>query len=408
MKRKLALLFTTALAVGVAQAESLYYVGSEAQDSMPLKWQVGMDLSYDDNVNPGYTEDGSMAISPYVGVSFVNATPQTTWDVYARLGCIYYFDAPDTVGSEDIYSESRVGANLAHRFNERLRLSSRNFISYELEPDYAQGIATSRSIGEYLYCQTDNALGYRWTERVASYTGFSLTELDYSDSDSSDRFTVVLYNQMRYQLNPEQTVLTFDYRYSETAADGLASDYTDQYLLLGVEHRFSTNTIMIARAGAQLHEADLGGDNTSPYAELTLRSQVNEQLMLRAFGRYGLEVYDTVQYYNTGFYDFEQRAVLRIGVSGEYALSPMFTISSGIDYINSVNDEGRWVGGSTTAARSADGLNQDLFNIYIGLSAKIQENLYATLNYNYTDSTSDFPDQEYNRNRISIGMRYEF
>jgi hypothetical protein len=406
MKRKLAFIFSAVLATGIANAESLYYIGSEAQESLPLKWVVGMDLGYDDNVNPGYGEDDSASVSPYVGVSFVNMTPQTTWDVYGRLGCIYYFDAPDTAGSEDVYSESRVGVNLTHRFDERLRLSSRNFISYELEPDYSQGFATARNIGEYLYWQTDNALGYRWTERVASYTGFSLTGLDYSDSDSSDRFTWNLYNQMRFQLNPQQTVLTFDYRYAQTDSGGLATDFTDQYILLGLEHRFSANTIMIARGGLQIHEADEGGDSHSPYGEVTVRSQVNEQFMVRAFARYGLEVYDTIQTYQSTWYDFDQRAVFRIGLSGEYALSPMFTIVGGVDYINAVNDDGRRVAGA--GAATADGLEQDLINLYVGLSAKLRDNLYATMNYNYTDSTSDFANQEYERNRVNVGLRYEF
>lgn len=407
MKRKLALILSTALAAGIAHSESLYYVGSEAQESMPLKWVVGLDLGYDDNVNPGYGEkDGSGSLSPYLGGSFVNMTPQTTWDVYGRVGCVYYFNAPSSMGNDDVYSQTRAGVNLTHRFNERLRLSSRNFIAYELEPDYSQGFATSRNIGEYLYWQTDNALGYRWTERVASYTGFTLTGLDYSDSDSSDRFTWSLYNQMRYQLNPAQTVLTLDYRYGQTNSGGLASDYTDQYILLGVEHRFSANTIMIARGGVQLHNVDLGGDTTDPYGEVTVRSQVNEQLMLRAFARYGLEVYDTVQAYKTGLYDFDQRAVLRIGLSGDYALSPMFTISGGVDYIHAVNDDGRLVAGGP--AKTASGLNQDLINLYVGLSVKFNDNLFGTLSYNYTDSTSDFATEDYQRNRVSLGVRYEF
>ena len=407
MKRKLALILSTALAAGIAHSESLYYVGSEAQESMPLKWVVGLDLGYDDNVNPGYGEkDGSGSLSPYLGGSFVNMTPQTTWDVYGRVGCVYYFNAPSSMGNDDVYSQTRAGVNLTHRFNERLRLSSRNFIAYELEPDYSQGFATSRNIGEYLYWQTDNALGYRWTERVASYTGFTLTGLDYSDSDSSDRFTWSLYNQMRYQLNPAQTVLTLDYRYGQTNSGGLASDYTDQYILLGDEHRFSANTIMIARGGVQLHNVDLGGDTTDPYGEVTVRSQVNEQLMLRAFARYGLEVYDTVQAYKTGLYDFDQRAVLRIGLSGDYALSPMFTISGGVDYIHAVNDDGRLVAGGP--AKTASGLNQDLINLYVGLSVKFNDNLFGTLSYNYTDSTSDFATEDYQRNRVSLGVRYEF
>mgnify|MGYP006197706853 CR=1 FL=1 len=43
------------------------------------------------------------------------------------------------------------------------------------------GFATTRQLGEYFYWQTDNALGFRWTERLGSYTGFQLTGLDYDD-----------------------------------------------------------------------------------------------------------------------------------------------------------------------------------------------------------------------------------
>ncbi|MCF7674293.1 MAG: hypothetical protein K9N23_05430 [Akkermansiaceae bacterium] len=404
MKNKLATLFLSAAAIGFAAAnQGLYYIGSEAQESMPLKWVIGLDSTYDSNVAPGMSpEDSAWSITPYVGASFVSMTPQTTWDVYARVGLIYYFDEPSNM--DDTFTQARVGVNLTHRFNERLRLSSRNFLSYELEPDYSQGVATTRALGEYLYWQTDNSLGYRWSERLASYTGFSFTQLDYQDSSNQDRNTWCLYHQFRYQLNPQQSVLTFSYRYANTDAGGVASDSTTQYLLVGLEHRFSPNTIMIANAGAQLHDVDNGSNTTSPYAELTLRSQVNEALMVRAFARYGLEAYDTVQWVGAGLYDFDQREVLRIGLSGEYALSPMFSVYSGIDLILANMDDGRQIGGPLTAG----GLSQDLFNIYVGVSMKINDQFYTTLTYNYTDSSSDFINQDYDRSRVSLGVRYEF
>lgn len=408
MKNKIATLFATAAAVGFAAAnQGLYYIGSEAQESMPLKWVVGVDVTYDDNVTPGtLVENDSFGITPYVGMSFVNMTPQTTWDVYARLGLLYYFDEPTAIGADDTYTQARAGVNVTHRFNDRLRFSSRNFLSYELEPDYAQGFATTRQVGEYLYWQTDNALGYRWTERLATYTGFTLTDLDYQDTDIQDRFTWSLYHQFRYQLNPQQTVLTLDYRYADTSAGSVASDSTDHYILLGVEHRFSPNTIMIARGGAQIHDVDAGDTSTSPYLEVTVRSQINEQLMVRAFARYGYEVYDTVQSIGLNLYDFDQRTALRIGVSGEYALSPMFTIFSGIDFITADLEEGRRVVGA--GPLTASGFSQDLFNIYLGLSVKFNDNLYGTFTYNYTDSSSDMAGQDYDRNRVSLGVRYEF
>lgn len=411
MKRSVLSFLAVASSLGAAHA-NLYYIPDEAQESLPLKWMAGVDFIWDDNVNPTAIgpgrDDEAFSANPFVGLSFVSITPQTTWDVYARLGAIYYFDEPEAIGSEDLYGQARAGVNVTHRVSERLRFSSRNFVSYELEPDYAYGISTARQLGEYLYWSTDNSVGYRWTERLATYTGFTLSGLDYDDVvNSQDRFVWTLYNQFRYQLSP-QTVLTADYRYSQTDGDGLASDTTDHYLLGGIEHRFSPNTILVARAGAQFHEPDGIGaeDSTSPYVEAALRSQINEQFSVRAFTRYGIENYDTVRAVSGGIYEFGDRQTLRLGVSGEYALSQMLSFYGGLDYIPATFDDGRLVAGAGPLA--AGGLDEDIWNAYVGLSIKFTEMLYGTLSYNYTDSESDFVGQSYDRNRVSVGVRAEF
>jgi hypothetical protein len=413
MKRSLFSTLAIASTLGAAHG-NLFFIQDEAQESLPLKWSVGANLTYDDNVNPTAgilgQDDDTFSINPYVGLSFVNITPQTTLDVYARLGGIYYFDEPTAIGSEDFYTQSRLGLNWTHRVSEKLRFSSRNFLSYELEPDYAYGFATSRQLGEYFFWQTDNSVGYRWTERFATYTGFTLTGLDYDDVvQNQDRFTWSLYNDFRYQLT-EQTVLTATYRYSQTDGDGLAADYTDHFVLAGVEHRFSPTTILVVRAGAQFHETDtLGGANTtSPYLETTVRSQMNEQFELRAFARYGVEGYDTIRTVGLGIYEFDERETLRIGVAGDYAISPMFSVFGGLDYIPATFDGGRLVAAAGPAPFTAGGFDEDVFNAYIGLSVKFNEMLTGTFSYNYTDSSSDFAGQSYDRNRLNLGIRADF
>lgn len=402
MKRKCSLsLFSLALA-GSAAAQGLYYVGSEAQESIPLKWVIGVSAVYDDNVSPGFGDkQDSFGINPYVGVSFVSITPQTTWDVYARLGLVYYLDAPD--GMDDINSQSRAGINLTHRFSERLRFSSRNFISYELEPDYSYGYASSRQQGAYFFWQTDNSVGFRWSERFATYTGLRLTGTTYSDADNNDRLTWEAYNQFRYQLSP-QTVLTLDARYSETTGNGGFSDAADQFLLAGVEHRFSPNTIGIIRAGVQFHQVDGGSDSTSPYLELALNSQVNEQFRVRAFTRYGIESSNNIQQSPTGTAEYADTQTLRFGVSSDYVISPMFSIFGGVDYIPTSYQSGSLL---TTSASASD-LNEDIINVYLGLSMKLNDYLTATATYNYTHSSSDIAGQDYDRNRISLGLSTEF
>lgn len=396
----------SALAVASASAKGLYYVPNDTEESIPVSWSVGLNAIWDDNTTPtgAGPEDETFSLNPFVGMSFVRVTPQTTWDVYARLGVIYYLDEPNAIGSDDTFGQARAGVNLTHRFNERLRLTSRNFISYELEPDYSYGFATTRQLGEYLYWQTDNALGYRWTERFATYTGFQLTGLDYDNVADSDRFTWTLYNQFRYQLTP-QTVATGTYRYSETDGDGRASDSTNQYLLVGLEHRFSPNTILVANAGAQLRDVDGGDNSTSPYLELTLRSQVNQQFMVRGFVRYGLEVYDTVQNAGGGtLIEFDGRQTLRVGVSGEYQVSPSLSVFGGVDLITTSFEDGRLLAGGPLGGDR----DETLVNAYIGASMKITEYLYGTLSYNHTTSDSDFAFRDYDRNRVSLGLRAEF
>jgi Putative beta-barrel porin 2 len=402
MKSKISIGLLVLASAASASAQGLYYTGSEAKESLPLKWVVGANVAYDDNVGASSNKEGSSSFNPYVGVSFVSISPQTTIDVYGRLGLIYYLDAP--VGSSDVNSQSRLGVNLTHRFNERLRFTSRNFISYELEPDYSYGYASSRQTGEYFYWQTDNSIGYRWTERFATYTGFSLTGANY-DADNNDRFTWQFYNQARYQLGP-QTVLTGDYRYGQTTGRGVSSNSTDQYILLGVEQRFSPNTIGIIRAGAQLRDVDGGSSSTSPYLELALNSQVTEQLSVKGFARYGIESYDTVRVDNTnGLVEFDERSTLRLGVSSEYAISPMLSVFGGVDYIPTQFNSGRIIGAPGTPQVD---LKEDIFNAHIGVSVKFNDYLTGNATYNFTNSSSDFAGQDYNRNRISVGLSAEF
>jgi hypothetical protein len=410
MKIKTSVGLCSLIIVSSVSAQSLYYVGSEAQDSVPLKWVVGLSAFYDDNVNAGGfgPEEGSGGLNPYVGLSFVNITPQTTWDVYARLGLIYYFDAPP--GVDEANSQSRLGFDLTHRFNERLRYSSRNFVSYELNPDYSYAYTSSAQTGEYFFWQSDNSIGYRWTERVATYTGLKLTGLSYVDdaSNNNDQIGWEIYNQFRYQLGP-QTVLTSDYRYGQSAAQGAASDTTDQFLLAGAEHRFSPNTIGIVRAGAQFREVDDGDNSTSPYLEFAMNSQVNQQFSVRAYARYGIDGYGSVQVdpVTRQLVEFDETRALRIGVSSEYVISPMFSIFGGIDYLPTWYESGRSLANPPIAGTVQD-LDQTIYNMNLGLAVKFNDLLTGTLTYNFTNSTSDVIGQDYDRNRINVGLSAEF
>jgi len=395
--------------LGAACAQGLYDIApnDEATEGLPVTWTAGVSLGYDDNVSPtvlkgnqGY-EESSASVSAYVGASWVCITPQTTLDIYGRIGGTYYFDAPSSLAN-DGYGEARLGVNWAHRVSERLRFTSRNYLAYEMEPDYNYGIALDRQSEPYFFYTTDNAVGYRWSERFATYTGFTYTGVNYgSDASGNDRDTLAFYNQFRYRAS-EQTVWTLDYRYSMTTASGGAQDTDSHYLLAGIEHRFSPNTVGVLKVGAQFRDSDGGASNTSPFFEGALRSQMNEQFSIRAFARYSMEDYGT----SFGSYYYDLNDVFRLGLSSNYIVSPQLTLHGGANYIMTDFQE-------ASDPTKAD-LDQDLWNLYAGFTYKINDAFFVTGSYNYTNSSSSGGDasssasRDYAQNRASLGIRMEF
>ena len=414
MKKQIFTGAITLAAIGAVSAQGLYDVApnDEAKESLPIKWSAGVSVTYDDNVTPtvqggsGF-EDESISINAYVGASFVSVTPQTTWDVYARVGGIFYVDELEAAGSDDIFGQGRLGVNWAHRVSERLRFSSRNYVAYELEPDFNQGITTDRQLGEYLNYQSDNAVGYRWSERFATYTGIRVSGIVFDDDfDGNDRFTYGAYNQFRYRAT-EQTVWTLDYRYNETDSDGTAGDSTNQFITLGVEHRYSPNSVLAVKAGVQIRDVDGGDDSNSPFVEAAIRTRVNEQFSFRAFARYSVEDFGT----SFADHTFDTNNTLRIGFTANYIVSHRLSLNAGLNYIRLDQEDGRFIFGP-----DVDDFEQDIINLFVGFSYKLQENVFLTGSYNFTDSdgsggepTGNIADSRtYNRNRVTLGIDVEF
>jgi hypothetical protein len=148
---------------------------------------------------------------------------------------------------------------------------------------------------------------------------------------------------------------------------------------------------------------------------LTLNSQINTAFQIRGFLRYGLENYDTVRAVNYPgqLFEFDARQSFRLGVNGEYAISQKMSIFGGVDYLPSKFNDGRQVAddadlATPPAPATVSGLSEDLVNAYIGLSMKLTNNISGDISYNYTYSNSDLFGNNYNRNRINVGLRAEF
>ncbi|MDX1679900.1 MAG: outer membrane beta-barrel protein [Akkermansiaceae bacterium] len=403
MHHKLSLgLFSLIATSSAIAGEGLYSVGAEPEEQLPLEWIVGSHLIYDDNVTPGLaSEEDSLAVNPYVGATLTSITPQTVIDLYAQVGIVYYFDEPSTVDDTTVNTE--LGLDVYHDVSERISLTTRNIVTYELEPNYAYGYASSRQNEEHLFWSTDNSIDYSWTPRLTTRTGFRIYGTDYEDSDSLNRTVVGLYNQFRYRISP-QTVGTLGYRYEDSDGDGLSSDSTSHFVTVGAEQRFNPNTIGRFQVGAQFRDVDGGDNSTSPYLEASVQSQVNSQFNVRGFVRYSIEDFDTIQSDGTGTFEYDERLTLRIGTSATYDISPRLQAFGGVDYIPTSFESGRLVSGTGTASDA----DEDVLNAYIGLALKITDNVEASCSYNYTNADSDFSSRDYDRSRISLGVSATF
>lgn len=407
---------------GLLSAQGLYNMmpfDDEPTDSLPLNWTVGANIGWDSNASPQFSEvagvdtDEVLYVSAFVQANFVHKTPQTTIDLWGRVGVLYYLDsidqrgggAPATRVEQDFYPSFRGGLNFVHRVNECLRLRSRSYIAYEQEPDYDFGIGTDRRNGSYLSYSTDNSAGYRWTERLATNTGYRLSGVTFDELDGNDYVRHLFYNQFRYRTSPS-TVWTAEYRFQFQTNDSV-SDSTAHYFLVGAEHELGPSTVIVVRGGAQVQEIDGGDTNWAPYIEATLRMALSETASLRFFGRYGLE--DRNRRVATqdnlipvlGVY--EERQVFRIGAQGSYIISPKLTAFAGTNVIFTSYD-GK-VGGSAAAPGSLD---ETVFNVNVGGSYEVYDNLFVTGSVNFTNSSSDADIRDYNRSRVQLGVQSAF
>ncbi len=384
--------------------EGLYSVGAQPEDLLPLEWIVGTKAIYDDNTAPGGALDGedSSAVLPYIGAKLTHLTPQTIIDLYAEVGMMYYFDKPSGLDDESI--NSRISLDIFHDVSERITLTTRNFVSYELEPNYSYGYASSRQNEEHLYWSTDNSIDYNWTARFSTRTGIHYYGTEYDESDDLNRQSISLYNQFRYRISP-QTRATATYRYTDTEGEGAASNSTNHFITVGAEHRLSPNTIGRAQVGVQIRDVEGGENSANPYVEASLISRVNSQFLVRGFVRYSVEDFDTVQRIGFSTIEYDERLTMRLGASASYDISPKLQLFGGLDYIPTSFESGRVVSGPPISVGTAD---EDVLNAYIGFALRITETIEASCSYNYTDSDSDLTGRDYDRGRISIGVNAVF
>jgi hypothetical protein len=334
----------------------------------------------------GIDEFDSVYYTAGLSAKYGTGSPVTKVSIGGSYQYIYYADpAP---GFKDSYHNSRVNLNVSHKASRRLTLGLNSYVSYEIEPDYAIGASTTRRGDQYLYGYLNLSASMAWSRRVSSVHNYTLTGVSYDDVSREDRLVHTFSNQLRYAVSP-RTSANGEYRYAFSDYDFGTSDYDAHYFLVGADHSFSRLLAGNIAVGVEHREYDAGHDRTNPYLEAALRYQAGEDTSLRWYHRYGMEDNEVGNYTDRDSY--------RTGLSANHRLTPRLMVNGALQYVFDS------FGGGV-----APDFDDNVFALSTGLGYQVYRNTQISASYNYTNFASDRQFREFDRHRVTLGLRATF
>ena len=322
----------------------------------------------------------------------------------------YYFDREsngiDGNGSDDNYDvNAYLAFAITHKATPRLTLAANIYASYQSQPDFDSfsrgGLGFSRQNQDYFYSIDKFSAAYAWTPKFSTVTSYTLGVIDY-DSDVlsvfEDRYEHTLGNEFRFLIWPT-TTLVAEYRfgivdYNDTNQRGS----TSHFFLGGFDHSFSPRFSISARGGVEFRQFDHDnlngfndGNNTSPYAELTLNYALAQGTSISWSNRYSLEEPDVP--------DAFSRNTFRTALSVRHSFTPRIVAALNVAYQHDEN-QGSFGFGD---------FDEDAFDVSLSVRYTINRNWALDAGYQHTEVVSDESVfREFSRNRIYAGVSFTF
>ena len=376
--------------------------------SFPFHVSVSVRGGYDDN--PSLTQfdpQGSFFTNVAIGATYEFGSPRTRISLTSGAGFTYYFDRSDrfTGKSDNFDVNAYLGFAITHKVTPRLTVSANLYATYQSQPDFQtftnSNIGFSRQSQNFFFTVNKFSLGYAWTPRFSTVSSYTLGYTDYDDpivSMFQDRFEHTFGNEFRFLVLPT-TTLVAEYRFGivdYTQTDRRNS--TSHYLLAGVDHSFSPRFNISTRAGVEFRSYDdmgvfgtNGGDQTSPYGELTLNYAIAQNTALSWTNRYSIE--------ESNVPELLSRRTYRTAVSLRHNFTPRIVAGLNVAYQNDQYD-----GNIMTP-----GFNEDAFDISLSVRYAINRNWAIDAGYTHTEVLSNANlFREYSRNRYYLGATFTF
>ena len=144
------------------------------------------------------------------------------------------------------------------------------------------------------------------------------------------------------------------------------------------------------RAGAEIRNRDNGGNETNPYAEGSLTYRSDKDTSFGLYGRYGLE--------DSSVGSYQDRSSFRVGVTAQRRLTDRLTGSLGLHYVLDQYDN--------SAGQVDNSYDDNVFSVSAGLIYELYKNFSLTTQYSFTTDSSGNPLKDYDRQNVSMALRY--
>ena len=399
-------------------------------------WSVSAALRgfYDDNINtipasavpPGnHNSSWGFDVSPAIFLNF--PLDQTSIGISYVYDYKYYENRP--LGQDQNYDMTHLfNFALNHAFNERYQVSVKDSFAIGQEPDM---LRAGNTYNTFQRIPGDNTRNYGVIDFSAQITpifgvtvGYANTLFNYAANEvfvnpdgSISASNAGLLNSMdqtihldgRFQIQPQTIgVVGYQYRMLDYTANQpiggnvflpatiVNSDFRNvsaNYGYVGLDHNFRPDLTGSFRVGGAYNDYSQSSNqnNWAPYALVSLRYTYNPGSYVEAGFTYdftsgnvfsGNAINGTMGAYASSLY-----ASLHHQITGKLGGTLLVQYQNDLYYGGSINNQ-----------------SQNYFLVYLGLSYQFNRYLSAEVGYDYDNVWGDIAYQDYNRNRVYLGV----
>lgn len=366
--------------------------GSRVQESIPVKVGIGAWAGYDTNATTSLNgvKEETAFYGGRASLRYAYVTSNTRFDLRFHFTGLRQEAGGGSL--DDMIYNSRLRADLGHRFNQRVSMVNNAMIAWEVEPDFMVAASSALRDDQYFYFYDRAAVWLSLTNRLTSVSSYAIEGVNF-ESDrlarTEDRVKHTFGQQVRLAWS-DQTSLKAEYRYGRTNYDKARLDSNSHYLLAGVDQQFGNAGLLTFLGGAEHRDYDVFGADWKPYAEASLLYRISDATTLRWLARAGLE--------DTEVAGYENRYSIRTGVTATHQVSERLGVSAGVAYVYS----------DLEGVGSSRDVNESGVQAHADVTYALLPNLDVSAGYQFTSYGSDDDDRDYDRSRVSVAATTTF